>query len=151
MSTEPIDVDALAVAIAARYAPGQLTAPGGLQTIRWSSASPPQGITITPVVVVSVAEGEFETGHGTRQGGQDWFVRFYLDKLSDLARQGPALRKWLSVLIYQHKTAAQLGGTVDVIRLMGWRIGVLPYAGIDFAGIELSVHTVTTESWAAVA
>jgi len=144
-----LDFDGIAVAIAGRYAAGQLTAPAGYATIRSSTANPPGAIGPTPAVVVSADQGDFDAGNGTRIGGQDWFVRFYLDQTSDLERTEPALRKWLNVLAYQHLSGVQLGGLVATCRLMSWRIGVLSYGGLDYAGIEFSVHTTTSEGWAA--
>ena len=146
-----LDFDAIATAIAARYAAGQLTAPTGYATIRSSTANPPGAIGPTPAVVVSIADGDFEAGNGTRQGSQRWFVRFYLDQTSDLERTEPALRKWLNVLAYQHLASVQLGGTVAVVRLESFRVGILAYGGVDYTGIELTVSTTTVESWSATA
>jgi hypothetical protein len=146
-----LDLNATAIAIAARYAPGQLTAPTGLNTIRSSVAAPPGAIGPTPCVVVTPEQGQFETGNGTRTGIQEWWVRFYLDQTSDLERSLPALLKWLSVLMYQHLTSTTLGGTVAWVKLFSYRVGILVYGGVDYTGIELTVHTATNEPWGASA
>jgi hypothetical protein len=148
-----LDIDGIATAIAARYAAGQLTAPSGYATIRSSTANPPGAIGPTPAVVVSSDRGDFDHGsaNGSRLGEQAWWVRFYFDQTSDLERTEPALRKWLAVLIYQHLAGITLGSLVVVTRLVSWRIGILAYGGMEYAGIELSVHTATSEAWAASA
>lgn len=146
-----LDLEGIAAAIATRYAAAQLTAPVGYATIRSSTANAPGAIGPTPAVVVSANEGEFVTGNGTRQGAQSWFVRFYFDQTSDLERTEPALRKWLAVLIDQLKAAVTLTGLVVTARVSMYRLGILRYGELDYSGIELTVHTVTTESWAATA
>ena len=145
------DLDAIAVAIAARFAPGQLTAPVGYATIRASTANPIAQITVTPVVMVTANEGEFDTGNGTRMGLQSWWVRFYLDQVGDTERAEVALRKWATVLIDQLKASVQLGGTVARATVDSYKIGILTTLGGDYWGIELVVSTTTTEGWAAVA
>jgi hypothetical protein len=147
-----LDLDGIAGAIAARYAAGQLTAPTGYATIRSSTANPPGAIGPTPAVVVSISDGAFPIeNNGTRVGEQRWFVRFYLDQSSDLERAEPALRKWLSVLLYQHQSGIQLGGLVVIVRIESFKVGILPYGGVDYTGIELAVHTATSEAWSPTA
>lgn len=147
------DFDAIAAAIAARFVSGALTAPTGYATIRSSTANPPGAIGPTPAVVVSADQGEFTgAGNGLRVGSQSWFVRFYFDQTSDLERTEPALRKWLNVLQYQLRGATQLTTPlVDRAYIGAWKIGILAYGGVDYAGIELTVYTATSEGWAAVA
>lgn len=145
------DYDAIAAAIAARFAAGALTAPTGYATIRSSTANPPGAIGPTPAVVVSIDQGQFVTGNSTRTGAQSWFVRFYFDQTSDLERTEPALRKWLTVLRDQLKGATQLAGLVDLAVIQSFRVGILAYGGVDYTGIELTVHTATSEGWVATA
>lgn len=143
--------DTIAAAIAARFAAAQLTAPTGYATIRSSTANAPGAIGPTPAVVVSLDQGEFDTGNSTRKGGQSWFVRFYFDQTSDLERTEPAIRKWLDVLIGQLKASVQLAGIVDRCVIGAFRVGVLAYGGVDYTGAELTVYTATSEGWAATA
>lgn len=145
------DYDAIAAAIAGRFLAAQLTAPTGYATIRSSTANAPGAIGPTPAVVVSLDQGIFETGNSTRKGEQSWFVRFYFDQTSDLERTEPAIRKWLTVLRDQLKASAQLGGIVDRVVLFSFRIGILAYGGVDYAGAELVVQTATSEGWVATA
>jgi hypothetical protein len=146
-----LDFDAQAGAIAARFLAGALTAPTGYATIRSSTANPPGMIGPTPCVITTISDGSFVTGNGSRQGEADWHVRFYLDQTSDLERSEVALRKWLGVLVDQLKASAQLGGSVQLALVRGFKVGILTYAGIDYAGIELEVRTTTTEGWTATA
>jgi hypothetical protein len=146
-----LDFDAIGTAIAGRFLAAQLTAPTGYATIRSSTANPPGMIGPTPCVITTIADGTFETGNGSRQGEQDWHVRFYLDQTSDLERSEVALRKWLGVLVDQLKASAQLGGSVQLALIRSFKVGILAYAGIDYAGIEFAVRTTTTEGWSATA
>lgn len=152
MSTASFET--IAQAIATRFTAGSITAvnggpPAGFANVRSSVANPPGAIGPTPAVVTSIDSGEFRTGESTRTGAQSWFVRFYFDQTSDLERTEPALRKWLDVLIYQLKGAVQLAGLVDLCVIRSWRVGVLAYGGVDYTGIELIVHTATSEGWVA--
>jgi len=151
------DFDAIAAAIATRYAPAQVTPPAGLQNIRSSSADLPQAINsgralLRPVVLVFPDQGELTpSSGGLRRGVSRWLVRFYLTISKDLPRETNALRKWLTVLVDQHKTSLQLGGTVVAVRTLSWRIALLPYAGRMYAGIELGVETITDDTWSPIA
>jgi len=145
------DYDTIAAAIAARFLAASLTPPAGLATVRSSTANAPGAIGPTPAVVVSIDSGEFETGNTTRTGQQSWFVRFYLDQTSDLERSEPALRKWLTVLRDQLKASVQLAGIVDRAVIFSFKVGVLAYGGLDYSGIELVIHTATSEGWVATA
>lgn len=143
------DYDTIAAAIAARFAAGALTPPAGLGTVRVSTPNAPGAIGPTPAVIVSINDGEFITGNTTRTGAQSWYVRFYLDQTSDLERTEPALRKWLTVLRDQLKASTQLGGIVDRAVISSWKIGILAYGGVDYTGLEIVVHTATSEGWVA--
>lgn len=148
------DFDLLTTTIAARYAPGVVTPPAGLPNLRRSTADPPNRLGLLPLVIVFPDSGRFETGQGEKRGGHDFVVRFYYKVATDLPRDMPALRKWLTVLVDQLKASVQLGGavpTLDVVRAMEWRIRLLPYAGKLYAGIELVCHATTSEGWAATA
>lgn len=145
------DFDAIGTALAARFAPAQVTPPGGFTNVRASTADIPNQLSALPSVVCFLDEGEFRTGNGTREGISTWAVRFYYAATTDLTRDAAALRKWLSVLVDQLKLSVQLGGAVDRATVDGWKIGILTYAGMTYSGIELQVRIVKTEGWAAVA
>jgi hypothetical protein len=145
------DMYAVATALAARFAAAQVTPPAGYQNIRKATAAPPNAMPVRPCVIVFPEDGEFRTGNGTRMGGSEWLVRFYFNETGDIARDQVALLKWLTVLVDQLKLSVQLGGTVTTARVDGYKIGVMGYGRKDYSGIELRVHIVTTEPWAAVA
>ena len=146
------DFTAIAAALAARYAPGALTAPTGYDTIRLSTYTPAEAMLPLPCVLVFAPEsGEFATGNGTRTGTHDWVVRFYYDQAGDLARQAAALLAWAPVLFDQLRAAVTLSGTAISARLASYRIGYMQYAGDDYAGIEMRVRVQTSEAWAATA
>jgi len=143
------DFGAIADAIAARYTDAVVVQPAGADPIRDSTANLPNALGALPTVLVFPDLGTFEQGNGTRLGGSDWLVRLYYSELAsgDLERDTAILLDYLTVLADQHRTLATLGGTVTIVRTMGWRVGVLKYAGKLFAGLELRVHAVTTEGW----
>lgn len=141
------DFDAIAAAVALRYAAAQVTPPAGMQNIRRSSADLPQALTVFPVVLVFPDAGTFDPGNGTRIGTSSWIVRFYYSLARDLARETNALRKWLKVLVDQHLAGVQLGGIVVSTRTFTWKIGQMTYGGKEYSGIELGVAVVTSEPW----
>lgn len=142
-----LDVDAMATAIAARYAPGVLTPPAGLVDIRQATADLPGSITKVPVVLVFVEEGAFRVGGGTRLGSHRWIARFYFGVTRNLERELNACRKWLKPLLDAHLVAIQLGGLVEVVRTDSYRIGQMDYAGRTYTGIELGIGLTTSEAW----
>lgn len=143
------DADAEATALAARFAPGVVTPPAGYTNIRTSTADLPQTITKVPIVLIFPDTGAFDTGGGSRAGLHRYLVRFYFGLARNLARETNGCRKWLTVLVNQLKTggAVQLSGVADNCEVADWRIGVLPYAGKDYSGIELGVNVTTSEGW----
>jgi hypothetical protein len=140
------DFDAILTAVAARYAPGQVTPPTGFDNIRTSTADAPDNL-VAPCVIVFPNDGTFDPGNGTRGGHHDCLVRFYFEKAADLPRQMSALRKWLTVLVDQHLTGTYLGGVVAAVWTSKWSVGQLDYGGTSYAGIELTVHFRTAEPW----
>jgi hypothetical protein len=136
-------------AIADRYAPGVLSTPGGADAIRSSSANLPNNIGATPAVLVFLDSGQLTAGNGTRVGLTDWLVRLYYDQLGagDLERDLDELRDWLTILVNAHLAQLNLGGAVVFCRTVGFRVGVLEYAGVKFTGCEVRVQTGTSESW----
>lgn len=147
-----MDIDAVATAIAGRFLPAQVTAPaGGYQNIRFSLADLPNELPPLPCVLVFPDSGEFQTGNGTRLGTHDFLVRFYYNQTIDLTRDMNALRKWTTILTDQLKVSAQLTGIVDRATVDGYQIGLLTYGGVTVSGVELRVHIVKSEAWAAVA
>lgn len=146
-----MDYTAVATALAAAYATTPTPAGYG-KGIRVSTFQPPEALTPLPAVLVfPPASGEYESGNGTRIGTHDWVVRFYYDEAGDMARQTAGLLKWAEKLDAQLRTTITLGGTVVWATLTRYSIGFFQYAGLDYAGIELTVSITTSEPWAAVA
>lgn len=151
-----MDVGAIAEALAARYYTPNLPAtPANADPIRSSSANVPNDLPARPCVLVFPDQGVLDAGGGFRIGELTWFVRLYYDELGagDLERDSDELRDWLSLLLDQHKAAVHLGipTVVQATRTMGYRLGVLRFAGVDYTGLELRVQTVVTEPWDASA
>lgn len=146
------DFDAIAVALAARFAPAAVTPPaGGYINIRSSSAYPTAALGPLPCVLVIPTEGEFISGNGKREGSLQWAVRFYFSQTGTPEKDMKALLKWLTVLVDQTKASVQLGGVVATALVMEYRVGILEFAEQTYSGIELRVHTEAHESWIAVA
>lgn len=148
-----MDVDAIAGAIATRFAAAQVTPPAGYANVRSSTADLPNQIAATPAVLVFADSGTFSTGNGTRTGLATFVVRFYFAPTIDGTREQAALRAWATVLVDQLRGAVQLGGLAGVARATvdAWRLGILRYGTVDYAGIELGLSVATTEAWAATA
>jgi hypothetical protein len=145
--------DAIALAIADRFLASVLTAPAGLQTVRGSTANPPNQMPPLPYVMTFLDSGAWTHVTNKRDGVHRATVRFYFNQAgpSELARDMPPLRQWLDVLNYQLRDSTQLGGLVSLAVIDTWSIGILDYAGQPYTGIELGVRFVTNEGWAAVA
>lgn len=143
-----IDFDAIGTALAARWAPGVVTPPTGLGNIRRSTADMPNRLTVLPYVVVMPDRGTLAPGNGSRLVEADWLVRFHFSRTKDLPRETNACRKWLGILIDQLVVGASLSGPpVAVARVLGYRVGILPYARLDYTGVELNVRTALTHGW----
>jgi len=140
-----------AAAIAARFASGILAPPAGYAAIREATATPPQALGMLPALVVFLDDGELITAHGERAGGIDYLARFYYVQTADIPREGAALLAWASVLVDALKGSVQLGGRVARATVDGFTVGLLPYADLPHAGIELRVHVTTSEAWGATA
>lgn len=139
-----------AAALAALYpALTPPVAPAGLIAIREATAAIPASWGMLPAVGIFLDGSEFVTGNGTRAGTTQYLARFYLGEAADLARDQDALMAWAAVLADVLKAHAQLGGRVARAVVDGLEIGLLPFAGRTYAGIESRIHLTTSESWLA--
>ena len=136
-----MDVQAIAQALAARYAPANVTPPSGLTNIRLSTERLPDFISMPPTVLVFPPESQFTYTPGSRQSAQDWFIRFYEAQVTGPGRTVERLYQWYSVLIGQLLPNSQLGqsgsGGVATATIVGARIGTLTYGEVEFQGIEM--------------
>lgn len=139
-----IDVDAIAIAIAAKYA--TVVGPGGA-TVREATANLPNAITLPATVLVFSESGALVVGSGTRVGAHTFLARFYLEQGVDLETDEVQLRQWVTILLDVWKTGLQLGGIVTVVRTMRWKIGVLTYNRAEYTGIELGLEVITNDAW----
>lgn len=150
-----MDVQAIAQAIAARFAPAAVTPPSGLQNIRLATEDLPQVLNMTPAVLVFPPDESFSYTPGSRQSAQDWPVRFYLANTSGLGRAVTDLYRWRSVLIGQILPQSQLGqsgsGGVAYAVMAGARIGRLIYEGVEFEGVDMVVRVRLAEAISPVA
>ena len=133
-------VQAIAQALAARFAPANVTPPSGLQNIRVSTEYLPDFITSPPTVLVFPPEETFAYTPGSRQSVQDWPIRFYEAQVTGPGRTVDRLYRWRSVLIGQLLDQTQLGESADGVAWVGIvaaRIGTLTYGDVEFQGIEM--------------
>lgn len=137
MST--LDLAAIASNLAGRFAAGVLTAPPGLETISLSTHLLPTAVTVTPTVLVSLPDGNFEADGGAIRGGEfDFPVDLYLAEGSDLPANTTKLYAWYGVLFDQLIGAYDLDLSPTVIDAFftSSRMGKLTYAGRDYVGIR---------------
>ena len=135
-----MDVQAIAQALAARFAPSNVTPPSGLQNIRVSTEYLPDFIGAPPTVLVCPPEEQFAYTPGSRQSVQDWPIRFYEAQVTGPGRTVDRLYRWRSVLIGQLLDQTQLGESADGVAWVGIvaaRIGTLTYGDVEFQGIEM--------------
>lgn len=145
-----IDLDAIAIAIAARFDPSIVTPPAGYADVASSSANPPNQIAALPAILVFADSGVLEQPGNSRHGEHLFRVQLLYSQGVDLELDGPALRKWATVLLYQLQAASQLGGTVADVVISAWRIRRLRWSGLDYSGLELDVRVHTTEGFTVV-
>jgi hypothetical protein len=110
-------------------------------------------MTPLPTVLVFPSEGEIgpPTTGARRDSDSTFVVRFYYNQTGDLPRDTVALRKWLTILLTRLDGAVQLGGTVTLARITGWRLDILSYAGLEYTGIELTINVHNEEAVTVVA
>lgn len=135
-----MDMLAIAQALAARYAPANVTPPTGLDNIRLSTHELPPQIFL-PTVLVFPPEEQFAYTPGSRQAVQDWPIRFYETQVTGPERAVERLYRWRPILIAQLLPNSQLGqsgsGGVAMATIVGDRIGTLVYGENEYQGIEM--------------
>lgn len=144
------DYDAIAIALAARYAGGVTTPakPAGLTDVRVATANLPNAAPRCPAVLVFTDRGTLDGGNQTRIGLTTFRVQFLLRQGVDLARDEAQLRQWLTVLVDRLKPAfVTLGGIVSRCAVTSWTLGGVRAYGKVFSGIELVVVVRTDEAW----
>lgn len=149
MSAETIDT--IAAAIANRYTAANMAAPGGLPAVRFSTSDLPNRLGRLPGVLVFVDSGTMDAGNQSRLALLTFLVRFYLARRRDLPRETNRIRTWLPVLLGQHQAGIALGleaSGVARVWTESYRVGTMQYAGLDYAGVELSVKVKTSLAWA---
>lgn len=144
-----IDDQAIAQAIATRFAAANVTAPSGEDNIRLSTEQLPDRIGPTPSVLVFPSEDEVHVTASTRHMRMVYPVRFYLYKTQDTPRQAARLNKWRKVLRAQLDSNTHLGleSYVATAEVTAVRAGTLVYAEEAFDGVELQV---TVGAWEGV-
>lgn len=141
------DLDAIGEAIALRYTPANLTPPAGLPAIRSATADLPNQLGALPLVLIFPEGGELNPGNGTRPGRHTFLARLYLAETNDWPRHSKALRRWATKLLDVHGTVAALGGAVVIVRSVAWSIGSMRYEPDTYAGVEVRLEVITSESW----
>lgn len=136
-----MDMQAIAQALAARFAPANVTPPSGLTNIRQSTEKLPDLIAMPPTVLVFPPEESFSYTPGSRQAVQEWPIRFYERQVNGPGRTVEDLYRWRSVLVGQLLPNSQLGqsgsGGVAFAVIVSDRIGTLEYGGLQYQGIEM--------------
>lgn len=151
-----LDVEALADAIAARYARGTLTPPAGSPTLigiraGMATARLPSKVAATPALLVIPESGSFDVGGQDRVGAHTWRALFLYAVTKDYPREVRAVNRWLKVLLDVHLTGNQLGGAfagvLADLMTTGYNVGQITYAGDTFTGAELELALITSEPW----
>lgn len=143
-----MDLSAIATALAARYAAGNVTPPTGRSNITLATATPPNKLAASPAVVVWPQSGDLTIESGQMKGIHDFTVSFYYARREgDVPRESAALLAWVGVLLGQTfgQTKLGLAPGVDKAIPVRWEIGTLDYAGDSFDGISITVRVWTTD------
>lgn len=147
------DFNAIAQAIAARFAADQITPPSGENDIALSTEALPSNIIQEPTVLVFPPEIEWHYAGHARSGPVVFPVRFYLFRIRDNARNATLTQKWLGSLYQQLDAQVHLGlsSYVAQAKIENITPGRLSYGGDEFEGIELTVVVSVWEALTAVA
>lgn len=147
------DFDGIDTALAARFAAAAVTPPTSYENIRISTADLPGQMTPLPTVLVYTESGTFDTRVGDRQSMHQRTIRFYYNQTGDIEKDMKALRLWLAVLCDQLRASVQLGGALNITRCTvdSYKVGVMPYAGLSYTGIEIGVSFGIAEGWSSTA
>lgn len=144
MSGGTADFYAIGTALAAAYA--NVEPPEGERNIQ-SSTLPTNNLSSFPAVIVFPPEWEFAYT-ATRDGEQDWVVRFYRGQMSgDVNKDTTALLKWATVLTRATHAASKLGLAPEVDKAFpaSGLIGVHEYGGVEYVVVEQTIRVWTTE------
>jgi hypothetical protein len=147
-----LDFDAIAEALAARYA--NLTPPTNYRAIIDSTSNPPNNIPATPYVIVWTRRGEVTYTPGRRDGEHDFDVMFLAARSEgDIARRMTTLKKWLGILLdaTNGQMALGLAPTVAKAIPVEWEFDVYEYGGQDYDGFIITVRVWTRDNVTLVA
>lgn len=143
------NLQAIAQALAARFAPGSMTVPTGLVDVVASTEVLPPTITATPIVLILPPEENFSYSPGTRTARQQWRAVFYYAQPGDVGAGVTDLYLWRDVLVERLIGRVQLGqsgsGGVAHAELAGARIGRVTYNEAVYLGVELGINVALSE------
>lgn len=151
-----LDLLAIADALAARYAPANVTPPTNAATstaypnIRAATARVPNNIPATPYVIVELPSGELTIESRTSRHGEHvfdvWFL--YSKATGDLPRDKAAMLAWISVLLDQTYGQHKLGlaPIVDKANVDSYEPDVATYGGDSYHAWHLVVRVWTTDT-----
>lgn len=144
----PLDIDAMAEALALRYA--SLTPPTGYPAIVKATSRPDNAAVQTPYLIVWTRTGSVVyAGAGQRKGETDFDVVLYLDRAPhDMVRETERLQKWIGVLLDATHAATKLtlAPTVDKAFPVSWEIDDEQYAVPTYDIIRIRVRCWTTDA-----
>lgn len=125
--------------------------PAEQRTIRDATATPPTTPGELPALYVLLDGSSLVSGNGVRQGANDYLGRFLLAQAADLSRDSAALMLWASALADALKTHVHLNARAGVAlaTITGLEVGLVPWSGRSWAGIDVRIHVTTSESWIA--
>jgi hypothetical protein len=149
-SASTINLKAMAAAIAAAFAPAQITPPTGEDPIISSTHLFPDAIGNTPRILVwPPRPAEFEYDPGMREGILVWPVRFFYH-LNGLQQRMEGLYDWATVLMARYPVSSEidlgLGSYVRLAYVGGFaittfRYGLNPDDAPEYPIIEIPVVT----------
>lgn len=131
-----MDVQAIADALAAKFASGTLTPPTGYTAVRLATARPPNNLTAFPTVLVIPPDGEVQPQAGWVDYTLDFDVEFhYAQNTADKPRDFAAMLAWLPKLLAAVYSGWSLGITgLTAVKPQSWAYDVLPYGGQENYG-----------------
>lgn len=134
---------AIADAIAARFV--AYGAPTGF-TLRAAYATPIDGLSISPAIIVYPSTDTVTYGAANRQTVAEFIARCYIPAQGDTERRYRTLLTWRAHLRDAFNGAVLLSGNVSQISVTGTSVGQDTYADNDYLVVEVTLEATKVEA-----
>lgn len=141
-------MQAIADAIALKYAPGTLTTPSGQDAIRRVFSQAPNNIPEFPSIIVAPMHGKVVEGAQTWDLRASIEVQLYVGAMSgDLPRMDATRQAYLNTMLRAVVGSQSLGlSYVKSCMPVTWEFRTLEYAGAEYLGLIIDLELIIRET-----